>query len=57
MKEWDLNGALITDGGAFKLLMTDHKNLQNLADAASASPKAGITKFLDDYRPSVVNFE
>ncbi len=54
MKEWGLDGALITDGGAFKLLMTDHKAFTNLADAASASLKAGITKFLDDYRPSVV---
>ena len=54
MKEWGLNGALITDGGAFKLLMTDHKAFTNLADAASACLKAGITKFLDDYRPYVV---
>jgi len=54
MKEWGLNGTLITDGGAFKLLMTDHKAFTNLTDAASACLKAGITKFLDDYRPFVV---
>ncbi len=54
MKEWGLNGVLITDGGGFKLLMTAHKAFTNLADAASACLKAGITKFLDDYRPSVV---
>jgi len=54
MKEWGLNGVLITDGGGFKLLMNGHKAFTNLADAASTCLKAGITKFLDDYRPSVV---
>lgn len=54
MKEWGLNGTLLTDGGAFKLLLSDHKLFNNdRAEAAAACIKAGITKFLDEYKDAV----
>lgn len=51
MKEWGLNGTLLTDGGAFRLLLSDHKRFDN--DRAAACIKAGITKFLDEYKDAV----
>ena len=54
MKEWRLNGTLLTDGGAFRLLLSDHKRFDNdRAAAAAACIKAGITKFLDEYKDAV----
>lgn len=54
MKEWGLNGTLLTDGGAFRLLLSDHKRFDNdRAAAATACIKAGITKFLDEYKVAV----
>lgn len=54
MKEWGLNGTLLTDGGAFRLLLSDHKRFDNdWAAAAAACIKAGITKFLDEYKDAV----
>lgn len=54
MKEWGLNGTLLTDGGAFRLLLSDHKRFDNdRATAAAACIKAGITKFLDEYKDAV----
>ncbi len=50
MKEWGLNGSIITDGGAFGLLLRDHKAFTDRGEAAAACIKAGITKFLDVYR-------
>lgn len=54
MKEWGVNGTLLTDGGAFRLLLSDHKRFDNdRAAAAAACIKAGITKFLDEYKDAV----
>ena len=54
MKEWGLNGTLLPDGGAFRLLLSDHKRFDNdRAAAAAACIKAGITKFLDEYKDAV----
>lgn len=54
MKEWGLNGTLLTDGGAFRLLLSDHKRFDNdRAVAAAACIKVGITKFLDEYKDAV----
>lgn len=54
MKEWGLNGTLLTDGGTFRLLLSDHKRFDNdRAAAAAACIKAGITKFLDEYKDAV----
>ena len=53
MKEWGLRGIIATDGGAFKQLITTHAYYSSLSVAAAECIKAGITVFLDDYRPSV----
>ncbi|WP_235297410.1 glycoside hydrolase family 3 C-terminal domain-containing protein [Portibacter marinus] len=50
VKEWNQNGIICTDGGAFKRLVTDHHYYENLAEAAAGCIKAGITMFLDDYK-------
>jgi beta-glucosidase len=51
--EWGQNGIICTDGGAFKRLIDSHHYYSNLAEAAAASIKAGITMFLDQYKPSL----
>lgn len=53
LKSWGLNGIIMTDGGAFRMLMTDHKAFPNLEEAAAAAIKAGISKFLDNYKAAV----
>jgi beta-glucosidase len=47
--EWGQNGIICTDGGAYKLLMSDHKYYADKYLAAAATIKAGINQFLDDY--------
>lgn len=54
-KEWGFNGMIITDAGAFGLLKTGHKYIDNKEDAAQACIKAGITRFLDDYRGALID--
>lgn len=54
MKDWGLRGIISTDGGAFKQLVNTHKYYSSLDIAAAECIKAGITMFLDDYRPSVI---
>jgi len=49
--EWGQNGIICTDGGGFKRLVDSHKYFANFAEAAAASIKAGITMFLDQYKP------
>jgi beta-glucosidase len=51
--EWGQNGIICTDGGAFKRLIDSHHYYPNLTEAAAASIKAGITMFLDQYKPSL----
>ena len=51
--EWGQNGIICTDGGAFRLLVSDHKYYENLTDAAAACIDAGINMFLDRYRPAL----
>lgn len=51
--EWGVDGIICTDGGAFRMLMTKHHYFDDLAVAAAAVIKAGITQFLDDYREPV----
>ena len=53
VNEWGQNGIICTDGGAFRLLMTDHKYFDTWEGAAAACIKAGINMFLDDYKASV----
>jgi beta-glucosidase len=51
VKEWGQNGIISTDGGAFGLLVRLNKYYPNLVDASAACIKAGITMFLDTYKP------
>lgn len=52
-KEWGQNGIICTDGGAYKLLMSDHKYYADKYLAAAAVIKAGINQFLDEYTEGV----
>lgn len=52
-KEWGQNGIICTDGGAFKLLLSDHKYYADQYLGAAAVVKAGINQFLDDYKEGV----
>ena len=52
-KEWGQNGIICTDGGAFKLLLSDHKYYADQYLGAAAVVKAGINQFLDDYKEAV----
>lgn len=52
-KEWGQNGIICTDGGAYKLLMSDHKYYPDKYLAAAAVVKAGINQFLDEYTEGV----
>jgi len=54
VKEWGMDGMIITDGGGLTLLVTGHKAFPNKAKAAAAVIKSGISRFLDDYRDAVV---
>lgn len=47
VKEWGQNGIICTDGGAYRLLLTDHKYFADANQAAAACIKAGINQFLD----------
>ena len=53
VRMWGQDGIKCTDAGAFTLLVTGHKAFADLAQAAAASIKAGISQFLDDYRDPV----
>jgi len=53
VKEWGQNGIICTDGGAFKLLLSDHKYYPDPYLGAAAAIKAGINQFLDDYKDGV----
>jgi beta-glucosidase len=52
-KEWGQNGIICTDGGAFRLLLSDHKYYTDSSLGAAAAVKAGINQFLDDYKEGV----
>ncbi len=54
MNEWGLNGIICTDGGAYKLLISDHKYYPDEATAAVGCIKAGINQFLDRYNEGVI---
>jgi len=53
VNEWGQNGIICTDGGAYSLLVNAHKYYSNFADAAAGCIKAGITMFLDRYKPGL----
>ncbi len=45
--EWGQDGIICTDGGAMKLLVTDHKAFPDFAHACAAIIRAGVGQFLD----------
>jgi beta-glucosidase len=51
INEWQHKGIVATDGGAYQRLVTDHNYFKTLPEAAAACIKAGITMFLDDFKP------
>lgn len=53
VEEWGQNGIICTDGGAFKLLLSDHKYYPDKYKGAAATIKAGINQFLDEYSEAV----
>ncbi|WP_029034430.1 glycoside hydrolase family 3 C-terminal domain-containing protein [Salinimicrobium terrae] len=53
VNEWGQNGIICTDGGAFKLLLSDHKYYEDKYLGAAAVIKAGINQFLDEYTEAV----
>ena len=53
VEEWGQNGIICTDGGGFQHLVNSHKYYPNLARAAEATIKSGITMYLDRYREPV----
>jgi beta-glucosidase len=52
-KEWGQNGIICTDGGAFRLLLSDHKYYADQYLGAAAAIKAGINQFLDEYTEGI----
>jgi beta-glucosidase len=50
VKEWGNDGLICTDGGALGLLVTDHKSFPDKEHGAAAAVKAGINRFLDEYK-------
>jgi beta-glucosidase len=54
VSEWQQDGIICTDGGAFKLLVNKHKYYPDLYQAAAACIRAGITQFLDDFQESIL---
>ncbi len=53
VEQWGQDGIICTDGGAFTLLVTEHKYYPDFEMAAEAVIKAGINQFLDRYREAV----
>jgi beta-glucosidase len=53
VKEWGNDGLICTDGGALGLLVTGHKSFPDKEHASAAAVKAGINRFLDEYKPDL----
>lgn len=52
-QKWGVDGIICTDAQALGMLVTRHKYFDDVAVAAAAAVKAGITQFLDDYEEAV----
>jgi beta-glucosidase len=55
VKEWGNDGIICTDGGALGLLITAHKSYADKEHGAAAAVKAGINRFLDDFKPELTS--
>jgi beta-glucosidase len=53
VNEWGQDGIICTDGGAMKLLWSEHKYYSDSTWSAAAAVKAGINQFLDRYAGSI----
>jgi beta-glucosidase len=53
VNEWGNDGIICTDGGALGLLITDHKSFADKEHGSAAAVKAGINRFLDEYKPDL----
>jgi beta-glucosidase len=53
VKEWGNDGIICTDGGALGLLITDHNAFPDKEHGSAAAVKAGINRFLDEYKPDL----
>ncbi len=53
VNEWGNDGLICTDGGALGLLITDHKRFRDKEQGSAAAVKAGINRFLDEYKPDL----
>jgi len=53
IKEWGNDGLICTDGGALGLLVTDHKSFPDKEHGSAVAVKAGINRFLDEYKPDL----
>lgn len=53
VNEWGQDGIICTDGGAYRLLVTDHKYFPDRNIAAANCIRAGISQFLDQYLDGV----
>jgi beta-glucosidase len=51
--EWGNDGLICTDGGALGLLIRDHKSFPDKEHGSAAAVKAGINRFLDEYKPDL----
>src|ERR1022692_2602982 len=51
--EWGNDGLICTDGGALGLLITAHKSFPARDHGAAAAVRAGINRFLDEYKPDL----
>ncbi|HWI90155.1 MAG TPA: glycoside hydrolase family 3 C-terminal domain-containing protein [Flavisolibacter sp.] len=55
LNEWGQDGIICTDGGAMKLLWSEHKYYSDSTWASAAAVKAGINQFLDRYAGPIRN--
>jgi len=46
--KWNADGFFVSDGGAFRQILTEHKAFETYGEAAAAAIKAGLDCFLDD---------
>ena len=53
VKEWRQDGIICTDGGAYQMLVTEHKHYDSLEQAAAQTIRSGISQYLDRYRDGV----
>ncbi|MEH0153295.1 glycoside hydrolase family 3 C-terminal domain-containing protein [Limibacter armeniacum] len=53
IEEWGQDGIICTDGGALKLLISDHKYFSDVTYGASSGVKRGINQFLDDHKEAI----